>query len=337
MRKEASLAEWKALYEIATELKELRPWESFWDMDLIQLQGEEEEDVAFVSILGKGGDCYGITVYEGYDGLNDFMRLALADEMNLSVEFAMFSQNNLTCYWGNREELSEKQRKTIKELGYKYRGKSQWLYFMSYQAGYFPYNLDEDEVRRRTRYLGLLLEAVQCYRDMEEVVDFKGGDLFCYAFNEKTGARKWGAQAMPFTSCQFPSLTLTEEELLRELKEASKNDCILEAECTYTGSAVTDKKYDRPANPMLCLLAERNSGMMLKAEMVGPDEDAMVVLAETVVGFILTHGAPKEIRVSNVIIEAILDQVCQVAGIRLRRVKKLSAVSEFWEGMRERF
>ena len=114
MRKEASLAEWKALYEIATELKELRPWESFWDMDLIQLQGEEEEDVAFVSILGKGGDCYGITVYEGYEGLNDFMRLALADEMNLSVEFAMFSQNNLTCYWGNREELSEKQRKTIK-------------------------------------------------------------------------------------------------------------------------------------------------------------------------------------------------------------------------------
>ena len=176
MRKEASLAEWKALYEIATELKELRPWESFWDMDLIQLQGEEEEDVAFVSILGKGGDCYGITVYEGYDGLNDFMRLALADEMNLSVEFAMFSQNNLTCYWGNREELSEKQRKTIKELGYKYRGKNQWLYFMSYQAGYFPYNLDEDEVRRMTRYLGLLLEAVQCYRDMEEVVDFKGGD-----------------------------------------------------------------------------------------------------------------------------------------------------------------
>ena len=199
-------------------------------MDLIQLQGEEEEDVAFVIILGKEGDCYGITAYEGYDGLNDFMRLTLADEMNLSAEFAMFSQNNLACYWGNREELSEKQRKTIKELGYKYRGKNQWLYFMSYRAGYFPYDLDQDEVRRMTRYLGFLLEAVRCYRDMEEVVDFEGGDLFCYEFDEKTGARKWGAQAMPFTSCQFPSLTLTEKRLLKELKEASKNDCILEAE-----------------------------------------------------------------------------------------------------------
>lgn len=69
--------------------------------------------------------------------------------------------------------------------------------------------------------------------------------------------------------------------------------------------------------------------MMLKAEMVGPDEDAMVVLAETVVGFILTHGAPKEIRVSNVIIEAILDQVCQVAGIRLRRVKNFRQSASF--------
>lgn len=77
---------------------------------------------AFVSIFGKRGDCYGITVYEGDDGLNDFMRLTLTDKMNLSAEFAMFSQNNLACYWGNREELSEKQRKTIKELGYKYRG-----------------------------------------------------------------------------------------------------------------------------------------------------------------------------------------------------------------------
>ena len=142
-------------------------------MDLIQLQGEEEEDVAFVIILGKEGDCYGITAYEGYDELNDFMRLTLEDEMNLSAEFAMFSQNNLACYWGNREELSEKQRKTIKELGYKYRGKNQWLYFMSYRAGYFPYNLDQDEVRRMTRYLGFLLEAVRCYRDMEEVVDFE--------------------------------------------------------------------------------------------------------------------------------------------------------------------
>ena len=33
MRKEASLEQWKILYESATRIKELKPWENFWDLD----------------------------------------------------------------------------------------------------------------------------------------------------------------------------------------------------------------------------------------------------------------------------------------------------------------
>ena len=46
-----------------------------------------------------------------------------------------------------------------------------------------------------------------------------------------------------------------------------------------------------------------------------------MALAEAVVRFTLTYGAPKEIRVRNVVIEAVLDHLCREAGIRLRRVK----------------
>ena len=59
--------------------------------------------------------------------------LTMQQSMNLSTEYAMFNQKNLTCYWGNRDELSDKQRKMIKELGYTYRGKNQWLYFLSFE------------------------------------------------------------------------------------------------------------------------------------------------------------------------------------------------------------
>lgn len=38
MRKEASIQEWKDLYQAATIIKELKPWEHFWDMDLIGIQ-----------------------------------------------------------------------------------------------------------------------------------------------------------------------------------------------------------------------------------------------------------------------------------------------------------
>ena len=176
-RQEAETEEWRALYEAGACVKELQPWETFWDMDLIALDGGWDEEV-YVSILGKGGGCYGIVVYEGLDGLNDFMMLTLSEKMNIPGEYAMFSQNNLTCYWGNREELSEKQRKIIKDLGYRFRGKNQWLYFMSFQKGYFPYNMDKDEVCRMTEYLELLADAVAYYRENGLKTDFEH-EKFC--------------------------------------------------------------------------------------------------------------------------------------------------------------
>ena len=66
MRKEASLEQWKVLYEAATRIKELKPWEKFWDLDLIGIKYGEEEDTVFFSVLGRGGDCYRITVNEEY-------------------------------------------------------------------------------------------------------------------------------------------------------------------------------------------------------------------------------------------------------------------------------
>ena len=75
--------------------------------------------------------------------------------------------------------------------------------------------------------------------------------------------------------------------------------------------------------------------MMLKADMTGPEEDAGMALAEAVVGFTLTYGAPKEIRVRNVVIEAVLAHLCREAGIRLRRVKRLQAVDDFLQEMKK--
>lgn len=49
MREEASLEQWKVLYETATRIKELKPWEKFWDMDLIGVsRGNEENTVFFI-------------------------------------------------------------------------------------------------------------------------------------------------------------------------------------------------------------------------------------------------------------------------------------------------
>lgn len=333
MRKEAAIEQWKKLYEVATRLKEMKPWEKFWDLDIIGIREGAEEDTAFYSILGRGGDCYGIVVYEGYEGFNDFMMLTMKEQLNLPMEYVMFSQKNLTCYWGNRDELTENQRKIIKEMGYKYRGKNQWLYFLSFEPGYYPYNLDQDEVVRMTNYFLNLELALQCYESEQVRVDFEHGEMYYFEFGEDKKTWKFEARPLPFTSFQFGNLLITDDELLEDLKNAPKCKAVLEADIAILGISVSDKKFKRPANPATCMIADAASRMMLSCKLQEPGEDAIVALAEEMIGFIFQYGAPKEVRVSNILVEAGLEQICQTCGIKLRRVRTLRAIEEFREEM----
>ena len=47
------------------------------------------------------------------------------------------------------------------------------------------------------------------------------------------------------------------------------------------------------------------------------------------IGFIFRFGAPKEIRVSNIIVEAGIEQICDVCGIKIRRIKRLKGLEDF--------
>lgn len=335
MRTEATIGEWKRLYEIATRIRKLKPWELLWDMDIIGIRvGKEPENTVFYSILGKGGDCYGIVVYEGYDAFNSFLMLTMQEQMNLSVEYVMFNQNNFTCYWGNREELSVKQREIIKELGYKYRGKNNWLYFLSYEPGYYPYNLNQDEVVRMTGHLENLEMAFIYYKKTDPNIVFENGNMFFFEYSADRKTYHFGEEALPFTCCNFENLVITDEELLRKLSKVPKGAFSLEADVRPMGAAVSDKKYDKPVNPVMSILTDANTGMIISCDMNKPNEDAMVRLAESVIGFIFKAGVPKEIKVSNVIVEAVLEQICKICKINLRRVKHLKRIDEFWMMMR---
>lgn len=334
MRREADLKEWKELYEVATRIQQLKPWEYLWDMDIVGiLTGDEPEDTVFYSVLGKDGSCEGITIYEGYEAFNTFMMLTMHKRMNLSVEYAMFSQKCLSLYWGNREELSIKQRNTIKELGYKYRGKNKWLYFMSYEPGYYPFNLDRDEVLRMTEHLKDFELAFTYYMQQGVQINFENGNMFSFVFSEDKKLWNFGEKELPFTSYAFGALTLSDEELIANLKAAPKGNAILELDVAPLGASVADKKYDKPANPMVSVVMDASHGMVISCEMSEPDEDAIIMLANGLLDFIYHYGAPKEVRVSNVIVEAGLEEICDICKIKLKKVKKLPEIQDFMNSM----
>ena len=157
--------------------------------------------------------------------------------------------------------------------------------------------------------------------------------MFLFTFGKDRKTWNFGQAPLPFTAFQFGNLVLTDEELLEDLARAPRCDAVLEAGVSVLGASVSDKKYDRPANPALSLLGDARSGMMLKFEVLEPGDDPIVMLAEILIGFIFNAGVPKEVKVSNVIVEAGLEQICDMCGIRLRRVKRLRGLESFMEEM----
>lgn len=333
-RKEASLEEWKLLYETAQKLKELKPWEQFWTMDLIALQ--EGDSIAFAVILGKGGECYGISIYEDLEGLNDFLMLCNQKSLNISQTYAAMNQNNLACYWGNRDDLSKEQYQTVKSLGYKFRGKNQWLYFISHKTGYFPYNMDQAEVNRMNTYLTQLLQAIAYYNKNKLTVHFEDGNMFLYSRNEKTGKWHGTEKPLPFTTFIYLEPDFVNyKNFEQKLREIPREDYGIDIDVECIPSPVHDDKYERPGAVRLLLLAETESSLMLGADMITPDELEGNAVINCILERIFDSGRPREIRVCNDIIAHYLSGLCKMAGIKLKKVKRISVFRKYLKGLSE--
>lgn len=321
MRTEAQIENWKKLYEIATEIGKQKPWNYFWDMDVIYLKDED----AYVSILGRSGEVYGVSVYEGELGLNDLKILSIQSMLNISPSFAMYLQNNLTCYWGNREELSAKQRNIIKELGYTYRGKNQWLYFMSLKKGYMPYNLDAEEVTKMTSYLTSLYNALEEYLTKQPKTNFEQGYILSYS---KT-LNDFSLIKCDWENVGFHAIDLaSDKELVKDLKSIPKTMETIEIDVLPMFSGINDKAYDRPINSTMCMITDSKSGMILAAELSNPKSSALIQLTNTFVNTVFKRGLPRKIHVCNGIIASCLDDICRILNIKLELKSFLPAINE---------
>ncbi|WP_434690853.1 DUF7309 domain-containing protein [Hungatella sp. SB206] len=148
MRKEASLDQWKELYDVTLNLKELEPWKYLDSADLIAIKLQGIEEPVFMSVMGRLGSCYGVSMYEGMDGLADFDMVAKADGKDgPSIYDTMMDQSCITWYAGDRDEVPEAQKKVIKELELKFRGKGQ----PPCEREYPEIELEDQELRQKLK------------------------------------------------------------------------------------------------------------------------------------------------------------------------------------------
>ena len=108
MRKEASIEQWKELYEVAIKIKELSPWEYLWDMDIFTLILPNANEPIYSSIMGEGGEFFGIASYFGYAPTNNFYKILENKDIPPEQQMRFHDDGIIMCYFGDKDELTNK-------------------------------------------------------------------------------------------------------------------------------------------------------------------------------------------------------------------------------------
>jgi hypothetical protein len=329
MRKEASLEQWRELYDVAIEIKELEPWKYLWDMDVITIIPSRLKEPIYCSIMGRGGGFFGVGSYFGFKAINNFYKMAENNNIPQEQMIRYQDDNIIMCYFGSREELTNKELKLIKDLGLKFRGKNNWIYFHSFKKGYMPFVLDEEEVIRETEVLQHLYMSLKAFIEHGLKVDFENGMSLVRTYDNDEELWLNFEAPIPLHPEPYPEIILQDDLLIAKLnKQKVVNDSI-EIDITYLNAVVNDKKYDRPVNPRICIIASRTNGMIIDQSMLSPDDDEIQAIFNMVVNYISNIGKPKTIFVRDEYIMSILKNLCERINIELKIKGRLKVVDNF--------
>lgn len=327
---ETELDQWKKLYKLTMELKELQPWGYLWDMDLITILLPDLKEPVYCSILGRNGECYGIGIYKGHQ-VCELMKLVNCKDV--PVEQKIRYQNCLMCYFGERKELTKKELNIIKKLGLKFEGSNQWICFQSFQPGYWPNTLAAEEVSFLIKVYEQLLPTLCEYSKGAIKVNFDHQETLVRSYDK--GQEKWVCHCGPL---QIPEeehthLVLEDELLVRRLKKRSMTDQILEMDLVCLGVRIDNKEFKRPIMPILFLMLEKKSGMVIDQDMLCPNDDKRQILIKSLVNFILDQGRPRKIFVRDEDCGRVLWDLCQKLSIEITVSGKLELVDDCMRDM----
>lgn len=313
MATQATLEQWEELYDLAIEITKLKPWNAYWDMDLIAVETKKNEEPNFVSIMGKGGTCTGISVYRGMEGYSDFCQIS-NDDYNVPATFVMSDQNCITCYWGNRDEVDDDMYSIIKQLGLRFRGNGNWIYFKTFEKKSFPSLPNYGEVKMLIETYKGLIETLKHEEYQESIFD--KGDII---YTQKDEDNHWFSYTVPrpMEPERYNTILVNDSNLIDYFKNMDDTDLELAIDMDNMMVPTNDKGFERPINPLAYIVFDLRNDQILHFDLIHPDQEDYEVIMNNFLGAIEHFGKPKHVYARNPYILNWLDFICEKLDIPL--------------------
>ena len=212
--------------------------------------------------------------------------------------------------------------------------------FRRFEPGYNPWFINEEECIFLTHALKQTLFVAGNVLTGQLKMNMEQGKAIVRYTEDKNGKLEWYSKEVQlvFPTISYKPVTITDDVLIQKIKKAGSIwNVSLQADICYMISPVQENKGECPYFPRIFIIAEPKSGQILGYEMYHSIRDDAHVSLNKLIDFCLKNGVPKEIQIRSEAMNAILDDFCKKAGIKLKVVKRLSGIDHMMEEMVYRF
>jgi len=320
-----SISDWKSLYDVAVEFKKIGCWDWMWDSDMFGVQNPANDEIGYCCVMGRLGEHFALAVYLGTEGLETYLKIQNREVTEGDIE-ALFVQKCLMASFEDREFLLDADRKIIKRLGLKFRGRNQWPLFRSYQPGYHPWHVTKDEAEYLTSALQQTIEVSLRFKEDPDMLIPPKRNRYLVRVPRKTdGEWQWRDEWLkpePLEESEVVVPPVNEVRLQKIRKTIKRRGGTWEADFFFSPTPVKEGN-EKPYYPYAALYVDSRSGFILNADMLKHEEymtgfsSGLMTLIENV------KFKPNEILVRKEEAFELLKLIASRLDIKLKLVKRL--------------
>ena len=249
------------LFQVADELKKLKPWNYFENGDIvaIQLGGMK----FFVSVMGAGGQEYGLMMYDeeiGYHSLEKIITGAQSNE-DFTVELSALTVNYL-----DRDELEKDDYELIKEQGLSFRGKKNWISFRTYDPGLFPAHPDFEDVEVMIDLIKAMISITTMRMNGWAYPSVAINEFPFFDVRDDGEIELLGIIQMERLENTTIEIEINDLEIMK-VKKKPKSALQAEFDCLYLPFPVSEQG-ERPIYPLINIIVDHSTGAVLANEVI---------------------------------------------------------------------
>ena len=325
---------WRQLYEVVQIIRQMEPWKYLDETMRITLLLPGRDEPVYIVVMGNAEMTYGIGIYPGFESLRRLLSMGDVEEEGISIAFEQYCIN---LYFGEKDELQDKDLSTIEKLGIKISGESEWPYFRSMKPGFLPWHINRDEAKLTLEALQNFSMAFASYAKEGIEVDFENGQTLLRFYDSDTDMWYNAAYKMPPVPFISPKMMIP-DGMVSGIKKKKKNKAKLGFIMSYIPVPFQQSKKHRPRLPLVGILANLNDGMIVDHAVSGENPagnllDARAEFIEFLFNYVENNGRPASIAVPNEDTHSFLEDFASKLGIKLVIDERLTQISAMFTDM----